>query len=298
LLMSSKMKILEKLNQAVVPNSLYLNDNQITKENLNKLLREKQLNFPLIVKPDIGERGLLVEKMNSLEQLCYYLQQNKIAYIIQEFVELPNEVGIFFHKDPESSLISISSVCLKRFLSLIGDGQSSFGELLESHFHGKYQRERMQVLHQDKYDEIIPLDEKILLEPIGNHSRGTAFYDGSHLIDDKLIDLVLHILDGNEDINYGRFDIKYDSIEGLKNLNNFKVIELNGCASEPTHIYDRKFSALEKYRIFFSHFRIMFKISQKQSRIGHKPLSAFVVFKLIRDYFKYMRGINPNVKLI
>jgi hypothetical protein len=37
---------------------------------------------------------------------------------------------------------------------------------------------------------------------------------------------------------FGRMDVMYNTFEELENGKNFAVVELNGAANEPTHIYD------------------------------------------------------------
>lgn len=294
LVYASKIKILQQLNPAAVPKSVFFKHQCITQEELKIVLESNQLKFPIIVKPDKGERGLLVEKINNLTQLHKYLSSNKIDFIIQEFVELPNEIGIFFNKMPGSDSINISSVCLKEFLNLKGDGKSTIRELLENDFHGKHQLERFEECLKVDMNHILAVGEVKLLEPIGNHSRGTKFIDGSHLIDEKIIKLVQFILQGKEGINYGRFDIKYNSIASLKEQKEFKVIELNGVASEPTHVYDRSINIFNKYKIWFEHWNTMYQISQLQSLKGYSPLSIGTVLKILKNYFGYLRNINRS----
>ena len=298
LVYASKFKILQQLNSTAVPKSVFFKHHRTSEQQLELLLESNQLEFPIIVKPDKGERGLLVEKINNLTQLHKYLSSNKIDFIIQEFVNLPNEIGIFFNKMPGSDLINISSVCLKEFLKLKGDGKSTIRELLENDFHGKHQLERFEESLKVNLDEVLKIDQIKLLEPIGNHSRGTKFMDGSHLIDDKIIKLVQFILQDKEGINYGRFDIKYNSIASLKELKEFKVIELNGVASEPTHVYDRNINIFKKYKIWFEHWNTMYKISQLQSLKGYSPLSIGSVLKILKNYFEYLRNINRSWKTV
>jgi hypothetical protein len=294
LLYASKFKILQQLNPSAVPKSVFFKHQKTSLEELSALLESHQLQFPIIVKPDKGERGLLVEKICNLTQLHKYLSSNKIDFIIQEFVNLPNEIGIFFNKMPGSENINISSVCLKEFLNLKGDGISTIRELLENDFHGKHQIDRFEECLNGELNEVLKFDQIKLLEPIGNHSRGTKFMDGSHLIDQKVIDLVKFILQDKEGINYGRFDIKYNTISDLKDLKNFKVIELNGVASEPTHVYDRSINIIKKYKIWFDHWNTMYQISQLQSLKGYSPLSARTVLKILKNYFGYLRNINRS----
>lgn len=297
LLMSSKMDILNLLNPSTIPKSVFLESNQINRLELETLLKESGLSFPIIIKPDMGERGLLVEKIESMDALEFYLSKNNLSYIIQEFIDLPNEIGILFYKNPTDGEIIVSSICLKKFLAVVGDGKATLAELVTSDFHGKHQIDRIKDLYPSKFDQVIPKNETLMLEPIGNHSRGTEFIDGSHLNYEAFTDLIKMILNDHPGLNYGRFDIKYETIELLKKAQNFKVIELNGSASEPTNIYDRKYSIIEKYRIFFQHFQIMYQISCAQSLLDHKPLSFWAVLKLISSYRRYIGRIDKNVKL-
>ena len=98
LVYSSKFKILKQLNPDSIPKSVFFKHRNVELSELELLLNEHDLNFPIIVKPDRGERGLLVEKIKNIGELKKYLDSNKIDFILQEFVELPNEIGIFFNK--------------------------------------------------------------------------------------------------------------------------------------------------------------------------------------------------------
>jgi hypothetical protein len=116
--------------------------------------------------------------------------------------------------------------------------------------------------------KVLPKGEKYLLEPIGNHCRGTTFLDGNRFIDEKLVsvfDEVSHQLNG---IYFGRYDIKCESIEDLKNNRNWSIIELNGVKSEPTHIYQPNASLLEAYKVLFRQWRVIYDISMANKKRG------------------------------
>lgn len=294
LVYSSKFKILKQLNPDSIPKSVFFKHRNVELSELELLLNEHDLNFPIIVKPDRGERGLLVEKIKNIGELKKYLDSNKIDFILQEFVELPNEIGIFFNKMPGTEEINISSLCLKEFLQLKGDGYSTIRELLLNDFYGKHQLERFEECFGESINQVLSKGETRLLEPIGNHSRGTKFMDGSHLIDEYIINLIRYIIQNKEGINYGRFDIKYNNIQELKDKRNFKVIELNGVASEPTHVYDRSINIFKKYKIWYDHWNTMYQISKLQTSLGHIPLSAKSVLKILKNYIFYLRNINRS----
>ncbi len=290
---ASKMNILNKLPKSVIPKTIFLSKEQQANWNKDNFLKDHKLSFPLIMKPDIGERGLLVEKINSMQEWQQYLQANQVDYIVQEFIDLPNEIGIFFHRLPGITQINISSVCLKNFLTLTGNGKDTVKELLLNNFHGRLQIDRLEKTNVSLLECVLTDGQTKLLEPIGNHSRGTAFYNGNHLIDVKMKSLIESIIGQQTDIHYGRFDIKYNTLEELKQGKNYKVIELNGAASEPTHIYDRSIPIWKKYKVFSEHFSVMYDICKIQMQKGIDPISISTGLRTMRDYYSYKGEINP-----
>ena len=103
------------------------------------------------------------------------------------------------------------------------------------------------------------------MEPIGNHNRGTRFFDASHLISNELTDTIDEIAKGIDGFYYGRFDVKTRSEEDFKK-GKIIVLEVNGANSEPTHIYDSKFSLIQAYKEVQRHFDIQFEIAIKNPK--------------------------------
>src|SRR6516162_7965042 len=69
----------------------------------------------------------------------------------------------------------------------------------------------------------------------------------------------------------------------------FKVLELNGAGSEPTHVYDPSISIWRTYRILANHWKEMFEIGAANRRRGVEPAS---LCELWRTYKNRARG-NP-----
>jgi phosphomannomutase len=63
--------------------------------------------------------------------------------------------------------------------------------------------------------DVLSLGENRLLEPIGNHCRGTKFVNANHLINNQLDEVFSKISEGFEGFYYGRFDMKVESIDDL-----------------------------------------------------------------------------------
>lgn len=276
----SKFQTLQLIPDEFKPNSILIQkDSEF--ESVIDAIENANLSFPLIAKPDIGYRGLLVKKINSKSELKNYLTKyNSIDIILQEFIDLPKECGIFYHRIPNEESGHITSITLKEYLAVTGDGKSTLEELVHADPRVLKHIELIKTLHPNQLNKVVAKDEKMVLNVIGNHSKGTTFLDGNHLIDsaleqaiDKLLKMIPHVF-------YGRIDLKYESIEALKRLENIKIIEINGIISEPTHIYDpyksSYFKALKEIR---KHWKIMYEIAttnKKVNQVNYDETSDFI----------------------
>ena len=131
--------------------------------------------------------------------------------------------------------------------------------------------------------------ERIELEPIGNHSRGTTFLNGNHHIDQQLVDVFDTIGFQMENIYYGRFDLKCEAIDQLKEGKNFKILEFNGIASEPAHIYQPGYSKIQAYKDLWQHWKIIFQISQEQEQKGVPAMSWKDWRTHLHQYKQYLK---------
>ena len=125
----------------------------------------------------------------------------------------------------------------------------------------------------NQLNQILPKGEKRNLVPYGNHARGAKFLDYSHLISEKLTKVIDEMCMQISEFYFGRMDIMYDSWEDLENGKNFSIVELNGAASEPTHIYDPKHSIFFAWKELARHITYMYKISVLNHQRGFPYLS-------------------------
>ena len=175
LLGASKFNILNKVPLQYRPNTIFVHKNQTDINGIKESMIELNIDFPLIVKPDIGERGLLVALIKNEKELQTYLEANYIDIIVQEFIDLPNECGIFYIRKPHEKQGHVVSVGLKNFLTLKGDGQSTVRDLMSQNPRAKLQLDRFEIENKKLLDSIPASNSVLNLEPIGNHSRGTCF---------------------------------------------------------------------------------------------------------------------------
>lgn len=291
----SKYQTICLIPEAYRPKSVLININEslsLVKAKLN----QSQINYPLIAKPDLGFRGLLVKKIDSEKELINYLNKNNsIAILIQEFIQLKEECGIFYYRFPNKEKGKITSITLKKFLSVTGNGTSTLSELIKADKRAFLYYDLLQNIHQENMQSIPKENSKITLTVIGNHSKGTQFINGNHLISDKLEYTFDKINKQIEGWFYGRLDIKYNTFEELLQGKNLKILEINGILAEPTHIYDASianasyFNALKAIK---ENWTIITQIA-KQNRTNLQLSSAKPI-----DYIKQMFELRKYAKKI
>jgi len=283
----SKIRILDKIDEDLKPKTLFFKSDTGEKEVLDKI-QKMQLVFPLIFKPDVGERGMLVEKIDNEEQTSRYLRKIDRDFLVQEFVDLPIELGVFYFRYPNRKTGRVSSIVVKEFLKVIGDGKSSIRELILENPRAKLQMETLKSKYGLMLDDILASNEEKLLVPIGNHCKGATFLDGGKHINKKMtrsFDKIAADIDG---FYIGRFDIKCASWEDL-NEGKIKIMELNGAGAEPAHIYQPGSSILKGYKTLFYHMRALLKISRINKDAGVPYMSwkeGWYVFKQLPTFKK------------
>jgi hypothetical protein len=129
-------------------------------------------------------------------------------------------------------------------------------------------------------DAIIPKGVVVPLVEIGSHCRGAVFEDGSSLITPALSQRIDRLSFSHPGFYLGRYDIRAESEEALSR-GDFKVIELNGVAAEPTHVYDPAIGLLETYRTMARHWRMAFEIGALNRAQGFDPMPLAEVLRLV-----------------
>ncbi len=270
---ASKKSILDLIPLQYLPKTVLLTA-PIKNNEVDEAMNKQGLTCPVIFKPDLGERGWKVEKISSKEEASEYLTAFKADLQIQEYIDLPLEAGVFYYRFPGDSKGTVSSIVVKELLHVIGDGKSTLKQLIIKKPRARIQLEKLKNKLEPVFDWIPHLEERVELQPIGNHNRGTAFLNGNHLISDELIDAFDTISKQIEGFYYGRFDVRCQDEVALKN-GNVKIMELNGAASEPAHIYQEGFSIFKAYKVLFHHWKVLYKISVA----NHKNGTAYTSFK-------------------
>jgi hypothetical protein len=293
LLNTSKYNIYKLIPEKYYPKTLLFSP-KIDLDYLFGKLNSNNIHFPFIVKPDLGFQGIGVEVINSKFELEQYVLKTKYNFIAQPFIDLPNEIGIFYCRLPNDANGEITGIVSKEFPFIKGDGVSTLIELIEKDERLLSQITLFDFAINNHLNTILPNEEIFYLTKIGNHARGTKFIDASKYKTEKLNMTIDRICKKIPMFYYGRIDIKYQNFEDLENGINFYIIELNGAMSLPTHMYDAQHSLFYAWSEMIRHFKYLNIIARQNNEKGHKYSSFKEFVTMIKIYFKNSKTLLSN----
>ncbi|MEM9064467.1 MAG: alpha/beta fold hydrolase [Planctomycetota bacterium] len=233
--------------------------------------------FPVIIKPDAGQRGVGVKLARDEATAHRVLREEAGPLCAQRYHPGPNECGVLWHRDPEQPETGrVFGITHKSFPTVRGDGVRTIEHLILNDPRLRMQAgvflERLGARAADvpKSGEVVRIAEA------GNHSQGARFEDGEHLRSPQLEHTINELMlayrgENGEPVDFGRFDLRYESPELLREGKGFGIVELNGTFSESTNLYDPRRSILWAYSILFAQWRTLYQIGAWRRRSGAKP---------------------------
>ena len=290
-LMESKKKIYDILPPALYPKTILVIPAESADQLIHKV-RSGNFSYPLIAKPDIGGKGRGVKKIYSEQELVEYIKRFPFEMLVQEFVPYDEEIGVFYYRYPDQSEGNISGIVGKHFLAVKGDGKSTIEVLLRKEKRFILQLPSLTELLGDQLHKVLAKGEEKLLVPYGNHARGALFVDNTHWIDEKFLESINAICKQIPGFYFGRLDIRYRSLEKLKEGKEFSLIEVNGAGSEPTHMYDPRNSIFKAWKEIIRHWIILWRISNGNHQRGVKYLSRKEGVQMFRQAREYDRVLE------
>ncbi len=228
----------------------------------------KNFTYPFAVKPDVGMMGFMFRKIDNIEALRAYHQKMPVNYLIQDLIKLPIEVIVFYYRFPGKDSGVISGFLKKEMPEVVGDGISTLQQLILNYppRTGFFPAELLSK-HKPHLDEVIPAGEIFRLSWAANLSRGGKLISLAHEIDDRLLKIFDDLSNYTQHFYYGRYDIKCNSIEDLKN-GHFSILEFNGSGAEPHHAYGNGNTLFQAHKIFTDHWDVLYRISQSNHDKG------------------------------
>ncbi len=284
----SKSRILKMVPAQYKPVTFLVTSNASAQAILEEM-KIMKLQFPVIAKPDKGERGLMVKKLQNEHNLQQYVNRIQRDFIIQEFVDYSMELGVLYYRYPGSYEHGITSVVLKEFLSVTGDGISTIEQLMSRSLRARMQIKRLREQGNIHMEQILAPGEVATLEKIGNHCKGTKFLNGNQLINSKLVEVFDNIASNMPGFYFGRFDLRVPSLNDLYEGKNIKILEVNGTTSEPAHIYNPGYGFLKAQRDILFHTRLVYRIAMHNHNAGI-PFTPFrEALRIVTEHMKHTK---------
>ena len=241
--------------------------------------------FPIVLKPDVGQRGSGVEIVRDAQRLEQLVAGIEVDHMIQEYVAGP-EYGVFYLHRPGAARGEIFSITEKRLPRLQGDGVHTIEELILRDPRHVIVAPTYLRLHAERLSEVLPVAEELCLVDLGTHCGGAVFENGARLMSPELGARFEELSASFEGFHFGRYDLRAASPEAFSAGREFRLIELNGLTSEATHIYDAETPLFEAYRTLFEQWRVAFEIGVANRAAGATPAS---LGELAREFVRYRR---------
>ena len=307
----SKAEILHALFSAgrvVMPSTLIKPGT--TDERLNALraamLRPDGIGlYPVVLKPDIGQRGYGVRVIRSDNDALRYFAAMPRAVVAQAFHPGPHECGITWVRDPHAPpdrLGRIYAVTRKEFPFVVGDGRRTLEELVYRDRRFRRQADVFLARFAGSRAWVVAHGERVRLAQAGNHAQGTLFRDGADLITPALearIDSVIAAYASpvgtptDPGIDYARLDLRYESDDLLREGHGIGIVELNGTTGEPTNLYDPDRSVVWAYSVLFGQWSRLYRLGAVRRSGGVGPIRLGSLLAAWREFIlgRYPFGV-------
>ncbi len=248
-----------------------------------EFIKQQDLEYPVTLKPDAGQRGFGVEFPQNEDQLRMVTEGVDYDLMVQKYI-FGKEFGVFYYRYPNQEQGHIFSITEKRLPILTGDGEHTLEELILMDDNAVSLAKLHFKEHQDHLYDIPEEGEEIQLVKMGTHARGAQFFDATDLVTDKLTETMNSIASHFNGFYFGRFDIKVPSKEDLKKGSNIEILEVNGVTSESIVIYDSKNSFIDAERKLMKQWRMAFDIGNENRKKGHSLSSVKSLISSLIEY--------------
>ncbi len=240
--------------------------------------------FPIIIKPNIGLRGMGVQKAHNRDDVRAYLKQfpEDEAVIFQPLYDYAGEVGLFYIRKPDEEKGHIFSLTAKFFSHVMGDGISTLKELIQNHpRYGKIAHVYLP-RHKKNWERVLENGQGYKIAFAGSHSRGTIFKDATHLVTPKMTEAWDTLSKQIPEFYFGRFDVRFENWKDLETLQNLKIVEVNGASAEATHVWDSSMSLWKAYKTLMEQYKLVYQIGAMNKKRGFEPMPLKELLKRVK----------------
>jgi membrane protein DedA with SNARE-associated domain len=248
-----------------------------------RALDEAGLDYPLIAKPDIGWHGYGVRRIDGRAQLVNYIAQFPAAatLMLQRFVPHAGEAAVLYARLPDEPAGRILSLTFRYFPHVVGNGRLTVRQLIGGNERAQW-KSALHLGEDPSHRGVDPCDldrvpacgEVVRIALIGNQRAGALYRDGRRYITAALEARFDAIASGMSEFHYGRFDLRFESLDGFMRGEDFSIVEINGIGGEAIDCWDPRLGVGEVYRRLADQQRLLFLIGDCNRARGFRPTGA------------------------
>ncbi|MCR9096516.1 MAG: alpha/beta fold hydrolase [bacterium] len=235
---------------------------------------------PVVLKPDVGERGRGVTIAHDEARAQAALEANPGRLLVQRFVP-GDEFGLFYVRRPDEDRGELFSIARKTPRFVIGNGQDPLERLILTDPICLPMAPRLLEQNADRLAEIPAEGERVQVTEIGTHSLGCRFLEGEDLRSEAL-EAAVDRVSREAGLDFGRYDVRAADEAALRR-GEFRVIEFNGLTGEAAHMYDPRYGLFAGLAILREQWRRAFEIGAAHRAAGRTPLGWAALWRLVRD---------------
>jgi hypothetical protein len=241
-----------------------------------------------------------VQRIDDEAQLRNYIARfpEGSALVLQRYVPHMAEAAVLYARLPGEECGRILSLTFRYLPHVVGNGRSTVRDLIYSDARAHW-KSSLHLGVDPSHRGVDPSDlqripargEVVRIALIGNQRAGALYRDGRRHITAALEARFDTIARSMKEFHYGRFDLRFESVEALMRAEDFSIVEINGIGGEAIDVWDPRLSIREVYRRLAGQQRLLFMIGERNRARGFRPTGAadFVASlmrqtQLIRQY--------------
>ena len=117
---------------------------------------------------------------------------------------------------------------------------------------------------------------------VGSIRVGGLYRNATKFVTPELNERIDQIARSMPDFHFGRFDVRFKSVEELQRAESFQIIEVNGAGAEAIHVWDPEASLREVYGELLKYQSLVFKIGAANRAKGLAPMSVGELIRFTR----------------
>ena len=268
-----------------------------------ELVRASTLTFPLVAKPDIGWQGFGVRPIASESDLRAYVATfpKGATLMLQEMVSWDGEAGVFYVRQPGNVSGNVISLTLRYYPHVVGDGASTVRELIQADERAAWKAGLHLGLHNTHggvpaktLDRTPRTGETVRLSFIGSIRVGGLYRNADEHITQELTERFDAISRSMPEFHYGRYDVRFASLERLRQGEDFRIIEINGAGSEPISAWDPEMTLGQVYEKLLIQQRLLFEIGARNRARGWEPDNPLAMLRAAWRQTRLIRRYPPS----